>query len=174
VLSLMRARPVILIGILLALLVGMGLFWALREREPTPEELVRQALDETATAEQREVAAVRLGQMGKRANGHLRQVLAASQTAEVRAATIWGLSAQWDYESMPALLDALDDPSPLVRERACAAVETMIAFDSGYKAHASAESRKAAAKKMLDVWNRYKDSPPYQRWRKELEKREKQ
>jgi hypothetical protein len=99
-------------------------------RTASPQKLARNAL-EAAGADERELAAVELEQVANNsqlpasvraeATQHLRAVLTESQSPPVRAACIQGLASRWDYDSMPAPVDALDDPSDLVRTRAAVA-----------------------------------------------------
>jgi hypothetical protein len=148
--------------VLLALLV-----WQIlpAERRPSPDQLARQALEAATPAEQ-EVAAVRLAELGTDAKDHLRQVLTESQSAAVRAACIRGLAAQWDYDTMPMLLDALEDPSPLVRGRAGVAVQRLLGADFGFRCDDPPEKRGMVVKRLRQEWERVKDTPAMQQWQR--------
>lgn len=135
-----------------------------------PEELARQALATGVPAEC-ERAAVRLAQMDGSALVSLREVFEQSRTPEVRAAAITGLATQWDYESMPKLLDAMDDESPVVRARAVAAVQTMMSLNYDYNADAPPEARQEIAGKLRETWELYRNSPGYRRWAAYLAKK---
>jgi hypothetical protein len=99
-------------------------------RTASPQALARNAL-EAAGTDERELAAVELARVANNsqlpasvraeATQHLRAVLTESQSPPVRAACIQGLASRWDYDSMPAPVDALDDPSDLVRTGAAVA-----------------------------------------------------
>lgn len=139
---------------------------------PSLEQLARQAL-EAPTSDEQEVAAVRLAELGKPAKEHLRRVLSESRCAEVRGACIRGLAVQWDYDSMPAFLDALDDESELVRSRAGAAVERMMSSaDYGYRSDDPPEKRADAVKRFREHWEEFRDSEILKNWKKRLEERE--
>ncbi len=138
---------------------------------PSPEQLARQAL-EAPTPDEQEVAAVRLAGLGKPAKQHLRRVLSQSQSPEVRAACIGGLAVQWDYDSMPAFLDALDDDSELVRGRAGRAVERMMSVDFDYRYDDPPEKRAAAVKRFREHWKEFRDSEILEYWKERLEERE--
>lgn len=139
---------------------------------PSPEQLARQAL-EAPTSDEQEVAAVRLAQLGKPAREHLRRVLSESQSPEVRGACIRGLAVLWDYDSMPAFLDALDDDSELVRGRAGTAVKRMMSSaDYGYRSDDPPEKRAAAVKRFRAHWKEFRDSEILENWKKRLEERE--
>src|SRR5262249_48036328 len=78
------------------------------ERTASTDELARLAL--TAPSPQaRELAALELAGRGAGALPQMRRVLAESDAPVVRAAMIQALGAQYDFESMPQLLPALED-----------------------------------------------------------------
>ena len=122
--TILGGGPVVLLGIL-----GC-------QRPPSPDELAQEAL-KAATPEEQESAAVELAAVAndeelqpplrEKAKINLREVLAESQSPMAQAACLQGLSSQWAYESMPAFLDALDHESDLVRSRAVAAVDKLLA-----------------------------------------------
>lgn len=153
------------------------------QRGPSPTELARQAL-EAASPEEQELAAVELAdaannsqlqpQLRQQAKQQLRRVLTESQSPPVRAACIQGVASQWDYEGMPALLDALDDESKLVRRRAGMAVERMMSKDLSkfnYNPDDPAGKRAPAIKVIREVWEKDRDSPIMKRWRQRLKKK---
>lgn len=145
---------------------------------PSPEQLARQAL-EAPDAQDRETAAVRLAELANRnevdrswrqeAKQQLRRVLAKSPSPPVRAACILGLASQWDYQSMPALLEALDDRSALVRGRAAMAVRRLLSVNFGYHHDDPPEKRRQAKKRICDHWETMCDSPLMQTWNKRLQ-----
>lgn len=159
-----KVQYAILGGALAVLLAILGWRFLPGRRPPSPEELARQAL-EAPTPGEREVAAVRLAQLGKEAKGQLQRVLAESQSAAVRAACIGGLAAQWDYQSMPVFLDALDDPSAVVRGRAGVAVQRFLGADFGFRHDDPPKKRQAVVKILKREWERVKDSALMQQWK---------
>ena len=138
---------------------------------PSPEQLARQALEAPSSDEQ-EVAAVQLAQLGRPAREHLQRVLSQSQSPQVRAACIRGLAVQWDYDSMPAMLDALDDESQWVRGRAVEAVERMMSRNFNYQSDDPADKRAAAAFRIREHWEEFRDSEILDNWKKRLQERE--
>lgn len=151
------------------------------QRRPSPEELARRAL-EAPTAGEQEVAAVRLAQLAgdnqvegpvrKEAGEHLRRVLANSQSPPVRAACLVGLASQWDYDSMPVFLEALEDSSPLVRGSAETAVRRMLSVDLNhfnYRHDDPPEKRQQAVKLIAEYWEQMRDSPLLRSSKKRLQ-----
>jgi len=165
----MRNRLFVTAGVLLALtaIVYGWRFLGGHRRKRSPEELARLAL-ESVDLQERELAAVELAQLGRPATEHLRRVLAEADSPRVRAPAIRGLAAQWDYDSMPALLDALDDPSLVVRGRAGVAVARMMSVDFDFRADAPAEQRQAIVKRFREQWEWMRDSAALKRWKKRL------
>ena len=170
------ARYIILSGGLL------GLFGC--QKAPSPDELAQRAL-QAATPEEQEQAAVELARVAnddqlrrplrEKAKEHLRRVLAESQSAPVRAACLQGLSSLWDYESMPAFLDALNDESDLIRSRAAATVERMMSLDLaglGYRYDDPPAKRAAAVKRVRQDWEQKRDQPVFIRWRERLKEKQ--
>jgi HEAT repeat protein len=150
---------------------------------PSPTELAQQALQADTETDQ-ELAAVKLAEMAgkndlqpqlrEEVKQQLRRVLGESQSPQVRAACIQGLASQWDYESMPALMDALDDPSDLVRGRARVAIERMMSVDLGsfgYKYDDPSAKRAAAIQRIRNDWEIKRDQPVFQNWMERLKKK---
>ncbi len=135
------------------------------------EHLAQESL-EAPTSDEQEAAAVRLAELGRPAREHLQRVLSESQSPQVRAACIRALAAQWDYDSMPEFLDALNDESELVRARAGAAVERMMSIDAGYRSEDSPQRRAAAVKHFRERWEQFRNSETLDYWKKRLEERQ--
>ena len=153
------------------------------QRPPFPAELAQKAL-EAASDEEQELAAVELAQLAsdneqkpqlrEEAREHLRRVLAESQSAAVRLACIRGLASEWDYQSMPVLLDALDDESDLIRGDAAMAVERMMSVDLqgfGYQYNDPPAKREAASKRLRAHWEEWRKSENYKSWQERLKKK---
>ncbi len=139
-------------------LVYAVLFLRSSERQRSPEELVQVILESTDPVEQ-EKAAVELAGLGEPALEHMRRVLAESKSDVVRGAAIRGLGSQFDYESMESLLDAMTDPSPLVRGPAGAAAQNMVGADFGFTAGAPPEKRERAIADIRGEWEIMRASP---------------
>ena len=164
----MQKTLLIIAGLLFALLV---LFYAWRflssgERHRSPEELVREALESTDPAEQ-EKAVLELTELGTPALKHLQRVLAESQTDRVRAAAIQGLAFQQDYDSMPALLDAMADPSLVIRVRAGAAVQKLLGVKIDFHANAPPKEREKAVAILRKEWERMRNLPNFEELKKQ-------
>jgi len=162
------------------LVVGLLVLLALAgcQQAPSPGELARKAL-EAATADQQELAAVELAevtnnkelepQVREEARQCLRRVLGESKSPPVRVACIQGLASQWDYESMPAFLDALDDESDLVRSRAAVTLERMMSVNLkgfGYHDRDPSATRVAAIERIREYWEEKRESPIFINWMK--------
>jgi HEAT repeat protein len=164
----MQKTLLIIAGLLFALLV---LFYAWRflcsgEGHRSPEELVQVALESTDPAEQEE-AVLELIELGGPALKHLQRVLAESQTDRVRAAAIQGLAFQRDYDSMPILLDAMADPSLVIRVRAGAAVQKLLGVKVDFHASAPPEEREKAAAILRKEWERMRSLPNFEEFKKQ-------
>jgi len=91
----------------------------------------------------------------------MRKVLSESQSTEVRAQMILGLAQQWDLDSMPAFLAAMDDPSPLIRGRAEMAVKKFLISVGDYRADDPPEQRRLALQAVRKKWDAMRASPRY-------------
>lgn len=150
-------------------LVYYGGFWPFgREELGTPQKAAAAALA-PGEAKDQEMATARLVAFGEAARAEMRDVLAKSQNPGVRAQCLQGLAMLWDYESMPAMLAALSDESARVREQAGAAVKHMLSFDVGYGAADPPEKREAAAKRLREQWESWRNSPLFKTWQQRLQ-----
>jgi uncharacterized protein (UPF0147 family) len=162
----------------LPVVAGLIALWGIPgcQQAPSPTDLAQEAL-QAATAEDQEAAAVKLAEVANdpqldrqvcdEARQALRRVLKESSAPTVRAACIQGLSSQWDYESMPAFIDALDDPSEVVRGSAAVALERMMSvtlkgFRYDYRDPPAA--RAAAVKRIREYWDQTRESPIFINW----------
>jgi hypothetical protein len=155
---------ILVAALVVLLLVVVAHLWARRQHVESPDELAQLALKDGDPAEQ-EKAAIRLealaGKLPKtgtrnEAQPHLARVLAESKNPGVRAAAMRGLAGIWDYECVPAMLDALDDESPQVRRAAAGALEALIQAEHTFDAGGNPEGRKAAAQRLRGMWNTFK------------------
>jgi hypothetical protein len=108
--------------------------------QATPEDLYARAVESGSVVEQEE-AAVQLARSGDGAVEHLRRLLDESPTAEVRAAAAQGLGENRDVDSLPKLIDAMEDESVLVRTRAGIAVKHIMGMDFGFNPQADVGER---------------------------------
>ena len=169
----MQRNLLIVLGVLLVVAVVVhGRRWlGSREEDLGPPEALAEEALQAPTLKQRESAALRMVRIGKPAVPHLNRVLVESKTPEVRAACIQGLATHWYYEGMPALLDALEDDSPLVRGRAGAAVEKMLGADFGFRYNDPPEQRAKIVDTLRQEWANMQDSPVLEDWKKRLHDR---
>jgi len=169
--------PIVVFGLVVLLaLVGC-------QQPPSPDELAQEAL-EAATAGEQELAAVKLAevandnqlqpQLRQQAKQCLQRVLKESRSPQVRAACIQGLSSLWDYDSMPAFLDALGDESDLVRGRAVVTIERMMSVSLagfGYRYDDPSAKRAPAIERVRKEWDTTRDSPIMKKWRERLKEK---
>jgi hypothetical protein len=134
----------------------------------SPEELVRVALESTDPVQQ-EKAAVELAELGRPALKHLQRLLAESQSNQVRAAVIQGVAFQRDYDSMPILLDAMADPSLVVRGRAGAAVQRLLGLEFSFDADGPPDEREKIITAVRRQWESLRDSPGFKTRKKEMQ-----
>ena len=145
------------------LLTGAGalawVYWPRSERANTPEQLAQQALSGDNPIVQ-QMAASQLSNHRHAAAPQLRQVLKEARHPDVRAAAAQGLGDVQDFQSVPELLRLCDDPSPLVRGRAGAAVTNIIGMDFFFKADDPPEQRKAVIESMRRAYEQMRRHPP--------------
>ena len=117
----------------------------------SPEQLARLAL-EADTAEEREQAAADLSQSGEGSVDLMRRVFGQSKSPEVRAIIAQGLGHYRDVDSVPVLIDGMEDESFLVRERTGVAVRKIVGIDFGFKPGESTEHRQKRVALYRTFW----------------------
>lgn len=137
--------------VLLLVLVGTVVWRFVPRGQTSPAALAERALTASSPDEQ-STAAAELVARGEPARPHLRRLMAESQNENVRAIAMDGLGVLRDYKSMDALMDAMDDPSLLVRTRAGASVGRIIGLDRRFNAGGSPEERKKVIALIRDDW----------------------
>jgi hypothetical protein len=95
-------------------------------------------------------------------------VLQERDKPEVRAAMIQGLIQQWDLDSMPVFLAAMDDESQLVRMRAATAVRRILLDIAVYREDDPPEKRKAAIQVYRSTWEKLRAAPTFEKFQKRL------
>jgi len=155
-----RSKILLLLAGVLIVAVAVVYGWSLvfKERMLSADELAELALTASSPGEQEEAAA-KLVALGKPAQPQMKRVLGESKTPSVRAAMIAELASEYAYDTMPTMLDALDDQSLIVRVRALGAMDRMLQFKFGYQAEDPPEKRRAAIKAYRDLWEKVKDKP---------------
>jgi len=155
-----RSKVLLLCAGVLAVVVAVVYGWSLifKERVLSADELAELALT-AHSPEQQEEAAAKLAALGKPAQPQMKRVLGESKTPSVRAAMITELASEYAYDTMPTMLDALDDDSLLVRVRAFWAMDRLLQYKFGYQAEDPREKRQAAIKAYRDLWEKVKDKP---------------
>ncbi len=94
---------------------------------------------------------------------YLREVLAQGDSSQSRAVAASKLGEMRDEDSMPALFRAMDDPDPLIRGRAAAAVRKIMGANYFFRATDSPERRKEVIDRIKKDWEgylRYKNRQP--------------
>ena len=128
------------------------------------------ALSVTASTPEREAVDLAWRVNGTVAGGNvdpadltaMRQVLVESQTPEVRAAVAAGLGKAMDPDSMPELLDAMEDESPLVRKAAGDAVERMVGLGHAFNADGPIEERQKVIARYRGFWDEARHDTYYE------------
>ena len=100
--------------------------------------------------------------------GTLKEIYAATDEPQVRAACIDGIARGWDYSAMDELLGDLEHESPLVRQHAGAAAERMIGLGFLYRADAPPEQRAVKIARMRDVWQKMQTTGKLDEWLERL------
>lgn len=132
-----------------------------RDRLLAPAELADIAL--TAEDPQRRGgAAAQLIRHGEAAREELRRVLAESDNDDVKSACIQALAAIHDYDSMNNILDALEDPSPLVRARAGQTVDQLLGATYGFSYDAPQDVRQRQIEFLRKEWQSLKESEGFE------------
>jgi HEAT repeat protein len=129
----------------------------------SPSQLERRALSAATEAEQA-AAASQLAGMGPEARENLRRTFRQSPSSRVRAASVLGLGAQRDYESIELLFEAAEDDSPEVRRHAGVALRKMLGVDMGFRANDPPEKRAAILKGMRKAYEEMKESGMLDDW----------
>lgn len=130
------------IGLAALLLVVCAFVYLRGNDTPSPDELAEQAVSAN-DSQQRNAAAAQLAVIADRNElPRIREVYQQSSDPAVRATLVQSMGRLYDYTSMDSLLQAMDDPSPLVRARANAAVVRMIGLDGHFDANGPIADRR--------------------------------
>jgi len=89
----------------------------------------------------------------------------------VRAAAARAIGRLQLWDGMPALVEAMEHPDPLVRGRAGAAVRKMLGRDYGFRADDPQAKRDVAISAIRKVWRKIK--PAHERYIKRLKEKQK-
>lgn len=149
-------RQKILLAVAIVLLPAvLGAYWWAFFRSPSsfrsPGTLERLALGDD-DPQVRQEAAVELARHPDKPLAHLRRVFEKSDDPQVRAAVALGLGHLEDWESMPALLDALESNSAKVRANAALSVNKMLGIDYRFRGDAPANERERKIKAMRAMY----------------------
>ena len=178
----MSSQMRISVGVVILVLLAGGVAVRLVLSRPvveSPEKLTEMALH-ASTAEEQEQGSARLVALASKTHGtgtrnavqpYLVRLFNESTNPGVRSAAIRGLATIWDYECVPQMLDALNDPSPQVRANAAESVSRLVEFTTDFDTNAPPENRAPAAKKLHDAWEKFK-SRNLKSWQKRLEEKD--
>ena len=152
--------------LVLALFVYWWVYGPFFSSKRSPEALMQTALT-GATAEERELAAVELGDYAVPADDSgnrpaqaakavecLVQVMRESTDPVTKSAAIEGLRRARHWDSTPALFEAMMDESSLIRGRAARAAETIIGASYDFNPEGPLEEREAKIKYMRGDYER--------------------
>lgn len=133
------------------------LYWPRAQHRATPEQLAEQALSaENPIAQARATTELRT----RGAAPQLREVMAQTRDAEVRATAAQALGDLEDFQSVPELLTLCDDASPLVRGRAGAALCSILGADFPFAADLPPDKRTRVTDAMRKMYEQMRRSPP--------------
>lgn len=145
----------------LLVVAACGMVPGCGRRQPSDAELMERALS-GATELDRESATVLLGRRGAaelkatpRARlagfldaspnvGRLRTLLGQAADPTVQGAAALGLAAMRDIDSIPAIMDLMDSPAPVVRQRSGQAVAELMGIPLPFDANGEAAARAKA------------------------------
>jgi HEAT repeat protein len=175
-----KLLPRVLLGILAFLVVVIAIRFVAKWRHiESAQELTDLALRAGSPFEQ-EQAATRLEALACKTPGtgtrnstqpFLVRLLNESDNPGVRAAGMRGLTAIWDYECVPKMLDSLQDPSPQVSRTAAQSVARLISADDQFDTSAPTEKRAAAAKQLRNMWESFQ-ARTLKSWQRRLEEKD--
>jgi HEAT repeat protein len=148
-------------GVLLAVTIAVYavMYFFGGDRPIPPDELAKRALTAANPAD-REKAARLLAESGQAGIPHMREVVAKTDSPEIKSDLIQGLGAAKDWRSMPVLLDALGDANERIRARAGVAVTDMLGVDYLFRAQDPPDKREAIAKIMRKRYESMLKNPP--------------
>jgi HEAT repeat protein len=121
------------------------------DRQPTAQELVEQCLGQ-GSDDERVRAAVALSRHPDASPEMLVLVAQEGRTDGVRAAAIQGLGQLRDVDSLPFLIDWMEDDALLVRGRAGVAADQVLGMRFGFKAGESAKQRARSIMAYRNFW----------------------
>ena len=150
-------KPLFRCAILAAAAVLLAVWFFSGDTPSTPQQLVEQALN-WPTAVERKTAAIELSQRDDVPVESVRSVFRQSESAEVRAAAVQGLGRVRDVDTLPELIDAMEDESPLVRGRAGAAVRRIVGLNYEFRALDPPEERAKAVAFYRKFWKEARGS----------------
>jgi HEAT repeat protein len=152
-----------LAALLFVLLIGIGLvawvYWPKKETKVPPEELVQEALNGDAPPHVRQQAVYQL--TAQREVPELRRVLKEGRTPDLKVAAVQGLARAQDIESGPRMFDLLNDPDPMVRGQAGAALTAMLGEEYFYSAEDPPQKRRAIEATMRKRFEQLKTHPKF-------------
>jgi len=158
----------IAVGILLLLIVTVGGIWFFAgSREPTADEWLETALT-GQDLQEREAAAVALSDLNPPALPQLRQLLEETSDPTVKSATIGALGRHYDFDSMEAIIDAMEDESSVVRGRAAAVVARFLGRDRRFRADGPETDRARIIKYSREDWEMVKASPHFEGFKRKI------
>jgi HEAT repeat protein len=165
----MRRQSVfIAAGVLLLLIVTVaGIWFFTGSRELTADEWLEKALT-GQSLEEREAAAVALSDLNPPALPQLRQLLKETKDPTVKSATIAALGRHYDFDSMEAIIAAMEDESSVVRGRAAAVVARFLGRDRRFRADGPEADRARIIKYSREDWEMVKTSPHFEGFKRKI------
>ena len=135
-------------GVLIIVGVVVWQVWPEPVEPLPPPGVLAQTLDSSASKEEKVKAANGFVRHGPVARLEVRSALSQHKVyePEVVEPLVQATMKNRDYRSVPALIELLDHPDPLVRGRAGAAITKIIGADMGYRANMPEAERKKMIK----------------------------
>ncbi|MCA9187645.1 MAG: hypothetical protein KDA99_18580 [Planctomycetales bacterium] len=153
-----QRQSMLLIAMALLGVAGLMTFLLMRSRGPSAEALAELALT-APSMQERQAAAAKLTDLGASALPQMRQVFEQSDAPEVRGICVEGLGRNWDYESLDAIISAMEDPSPDLRGRAGLIAGRMTGRDRPFFAHGPEAERRVIIEHVRQDWEEIRKSP---------------
>jgi hypothetical protein len=156
---------------ILVLVYGIRFFFG-GEKEYTANDLAEIAIT-SSDKDERQRAAARISEAGDGAVEALKRVLNEADDESVRGIAMYGLAETYDYDSMPLVLEGLEDPSFDVRWNAGRACQRMLNLKNfEYNAAEPPESQKRQIERITTEWNELKKSGLLDEWKRRLQEKQ--
>jgi hypothetical protein len=146
----MKTLPKVAI-LVLAVAAVLVYGWSFVKFGPSAASLADKAMHGD-TEFDRQAAAVQLGRLGPKGAEYVHRLVKEGPDTSVRVACIQAIRTQQEYGGVTVLIDALDDPAPLVREQASRTLNKMLRRDLHFPLKGDASQRQQATTRIRKLW----------------------